>query len=96
MQRLATFSIVTAFLFASTGCAILQQGKESMATSAKMMKARPHDNMSETAEEHVDDWGFVGEEGRAEMPREQDPDGWLRKLTMSQRARDIEKSLGID
>ncbi|MEP3479372.1 MAG: hypothetical protein ABJZ55_09005 [Fuerstiella sp.] len=43
-----------------------------------------------------DEWAFVGEEARGNAPRERDPDRWWRNLMMSDRAKNIERSLGID
>lgn len=49
-----------------------------------------------TAEEKDDDWEWVGEEGRAGRPMEHDPDPWFKYFVQSDRARSIERNLGID
>lgn len=78
-----------------TGCAMLESGKNSMLEVTRMARPRPYDNPSENIATE-DEWGFVGEEGRNGMPRERDNDRWWKNSIMSQRARDIETSLGID
>ena len=59
------------------------------------MRPKPYDTPMHFDEEE-DEWGFVGDEGRAEQPRERDPDRWWQNLIMSQEARNIERNLGID
>ena len=48
-------------------------------------------------EDDKDAWGFVGKEGRGELGYEKDPDPpWLRNLLSSDKARAIEKNLGVE
>jgi hypothetical protein len=73
----------------------MESGKQAMTRTGRMFRPRPFDEQSEP-EEVEDDWGFVGEEGRAGQPRERDPDRWWQNLVMSPEARSIERNLGID
>lgn len=55
--------------------------------------------LSENADmqdEEKDPWGFVGKEGRQDLNMEKDPDPpWLRNLLTSEKARAIERNVGI-
>lgn len=66
-----------------------------MTQMSRMFRPKPYDG-SAVPESEEDEWGFVGTEGRAGMERERDPDRWWQNLVMSPRARNIERSLGID
>lgn len=56
---------------------------------------RVYNYQSNQMKEYHDDWKVVGDEGRAEMPREQETDG-LTPLLQSPQARAIEKNLGFN
>ncbi len=59
------------------------------------MFQRAYNHQANAIKEHHDDYKIVGEEGRAEMPREKETDG-LTPLLQSPQARAIEKNLGYD
>ena len=87
--------MVAVFTVTSTGCAITEPGQNALTQTARMFRPRPHDGPM-TPEDAEDEWGFVGEEGRADRDRERDPDRWWHNLVMSPEARNIERNLGID
>ena len=80
---------------ASTGCALLNSGRNAFSETARLVRPKPYDTPM-NHDEDDDKWGFVGDEGRADQPRERDPDRWWQNLIMSQEARNIERNLGID
>lgn len=52
---------------------------------------------SDAGDDPGSEWDFVGNEGRAEQPRQPEPnDQWFKKYLMSPRARSIERNLGFD
>lgn len=87
--------IVAVFLTASTGCSMVDSGQSAMKEFTRSFRPRPFDEPAGLADEE-DEWGFVGDEGRAGMDRERDPDRWWQNLIMSPQARQIERNLGID
>lgn len=95
MKRCALLAIVAGFLLPSTGCTLLQHGKQSMVDMTRLVRPKPHDGPV-LPEDTEDPWGFVGEEGRYDQERETDRDRWWRNLVMSEEARNIERNLGID
>ena len=65
-------------------------GMSGCSTFSKM-----YDHQANAMKEHHDDFKFVGEEGRAELPREKETDAWT-PFFQSPQARAIEKNLGFD
>jgi hypothetical protein len=59
------------------------------------MFQRAYNYQANAIKEHHDDFKNVGEEGRAELPREKETDK-LTPLLQSPQARAIEKNLGYD
>lgn len=95
MKRCTFALIVTVFCAASTGCAVFNAGQDAWTKTSRMMRPKPFDGPAE-ADDPEDEWSFVGDEGRADMDRERDPDRWWQNLVMSPQARAIERNLGID
>ncbi|MEQ9410056.1 MAG: hypothetical protein RIK87_20130 [Fuerstiella sp.] len=95
MKHGISLFIVAVFVFTSTGCAVMESGKNSMRQMTQMFRPNPYDEPLRPASEE-DEWGFVGNEGRADQDRERDPDRWWQNLVMSPEARNIERNLGID
>jgi hypothetical protein len=59
------------------------------------LKFRPDDRRDPTDE--VDAWTTeVGMDARGNRPRDVDPDGWWGKYVISEKHREIERSLGVD
>jgi hypothetical protein len=52
-------------------------------------------DQSDPTEEVVDDWSFVGTEARGNQMLERDPDPWWQMNFMSDKARMIERNVGI-
>ena len=95
MKRCTFLLTAAVFLASSNGCAVFQSGKDAWTQTFRMTRPRPHDGPMEM-EDDEDEWGFVGDEGRADRDRETDPDRWWHNLVMSPEARNIERNLGID
>ena len=95
MKRSTSLCIVAVLSLTSTGCTMLNAGRDAVSQSVRMFKPNPHDGPVRPDSE-PDEWGFVGEEGRADQERERDPDRWWQNKMMSQEARNIERNLGID
>lgn len=95
MKRSISLYIVAVLSLTSTGCTMLNAGRDAVSQSARMFKPNPHDGPVEM-DSDADEWDFVGKEGRADQERERDPDRWWQNLMMSQEARNIERNLGID
>lgn len=95
MKRCTFALILTAFCLASTGCSVFSAGQDAWTKTARMVRPRPFDGPSEP-DDPEDEWSFVGDEGRADQEREQDPDPWWQQHFMSPQARAIERNLGID
>ena len=95
MKRCSFPLIVAIFLSTSSGCAVFESSQNAWRQTMRMARPKPHDGPVEM-EDMEDEWGFVGEEGRADRDRERDPDRWWHNLVMSPEARNIERNLGID
>lgn len=95
MKRCIFALIVTGFCLTSTGCTLVNLGRDAFVQSTRSFRPKPHDGPARMEEEE-DEWGFVGTEGRADQDRERDPDRWWQDLVMSPEARNIERNLGID
>lgn len=86
---------LTLLLLATTGCSLVESPKSATRRFTRMFTPNGRD-WSDPAHEDHGEWDFVGDEGRAEFGREQDPDPWYGKHLMSDKARSIERNLGID
>lgn len=95
MKRLILSQIVAVLLLSSTGCMMMQSGKDAMTQSMRMFRPKPFDEVPDHNPED-DEWDFVGNEGRGDQPRERETDRWWHNLVMSPEARSIERNLGID
>ena len=95
MKRCISTLIVAVFACSSTGCTMLTASRDAMSQSMRMFKPNPNDGNALSGDE-VDEWEFVGKEGRFDQERERDPDRWWQDLVMSPEARHIERNLGID
>lgn len=95
MKHSVRLLIVAVFAAASTGCTVLESGRNAMVESTRMFRPNPLDGPVREEDEE-DEWGFVGSEGRADQERQRDPDRWWQNKIMSSEARNIERNLGID
>lgn len=95
-MKLNTLSIIVAgLLISASGCSGFPTGKAAFMKTKKMLTPSSWENNT-TADSSDEEWSFVGEEGRKGQAREKDPDPWFRNNLMSDKARSIEKNLGID
>lgn len=78
----------------ATGCTLTDSAKTAFKPMTNFIRPSAQDEPLEADVE--DEWAFVGEEARGNQPRQRDPDRWWRNLMMSDRALNIERSLGID
>ena len=91
----------TVFLFVlmslpCAGCAVMEPVGAMARYAKSLLTFRPSDYSNPT-EEEVDPWiEEAGEEARAGQPRQRDPDQWYKKYFMSEKARSIERNLGVD
>lgn len=95
-MRRSAFPVI--FLLLSTGamgCNLVQSPVSATQQMMGMFRANPSD-WTDSSTEDDGEWDFVGDEGRAEYAREQDPDPWFGRFIISDKARSIERNLGID
>lgn len=95
MKRCISTIIVAVFALTSTGCTMLDASRDAMRQTTRMFRPNPNDGPAHPDSE-IDEWRFVGDEGRADQDRERDPDRWWQNSIMSPEARNIERNLGID
>ena len=91
--RIAILLVSTLVL--SSGCVLMESAQEMSRQTLRVFKFRPSD-YRDLAEEEDNEWDFVGQEGRGNLTRERDPDQWWKKWFMSEKARSIERNVGID
>ena len=77
------------------GCAMVESPRVAMRRLTRTFTPRPTD-IGEESDEDDGEWDFVGDEGRADYDRERDPDPWFGKYIISDKARAIERNLGVD
>ena len=83
----ALFLSVSVFL--QTGCGLTNSNGNPFRSLARSDERHPADDKDE-------EWEFVGEEARKHRPTEKDPDPWWQNYIMSEKARAIERSLGVE
>lgn len=89
------FLCLILLLLTTAGCNLVESPKSASRRFTRMFTPNSRDWTDPAHEDHGE-WDFVGDEGRAEFEREQDPDPWYGKHLMSDKARSIERNLGID
>jgi hypothetical protein len=96
MRRSACLIVLGLLLAWQSGCLLMESAKEFGRHTKRQFTFRPGDYRDLT-EEEADDWvGEVGREGRGDRPMEKDPDQWWRTFMMSEKARSIERNVGIE
>lgn len=91
-----TCIVLSPALFLGAGCnAIMEPISELNHQTMRAMKPKPFDS-DWSGEEEIDQWASVGDEARGDRPKESDPDPWWQKWVMSNKARNIERNLGIE
>ena len=77
------------------GCSIVESPRTAMRRMTRSFTPNPVDS-GDDSDEDDGQWDFVGDEGRADYDRERDPDPWFGKYIISDKARAIERNLGVD
>ena len=77
------------------GCAMVESPRVAMRRLTRTFTPNPVDH-GDDADEDKGEWDFVGDEGRADYDRERDPDPWFGKYIISEKARAIERNMGVD
>lgn len=87
--------VCVAVLGLLSGCAMMREGAdEAYSETTRTMKMKSG-GYGDGTEELDEDWTFVGEEGRADMEKEKEPDRMWWNFVMSEKARSIERNVGI-
>jgi hypothetical protein len=73
----------------------MKQGQELTRQSISALKPGGGDYRN-AAEDESTEWDYVGKEARGHMEPIRDPDTLWREYIMSERARSIERNLGIE
>src|SRR5258708_2160091 len=94
-MRRTGFVLICVACGLSTGCALMNDGKESVSATANAMKPRDHDYRDDAndGDSYHDEWEGAGKEGRAAEAKEHEWDA-LTKHVMSPKAQSIERNLG--
>lgn len=95
MNRLFLLVVAGSLVVLESGCLLMDSAYEMGRQTRRMFKFRPND-YRDTTDEESDEWEFVGEEGRGNQPIQRDPDRLWRELFMSEKARSIERNVGIE
>ena len=89
-KALVRVFVVAGLLTSATGCAFTGPTHQTWS----LFRPDPND-YRDTSEESNDQWAFVGIEGRGDRPLEKENDPF-KPFLMSEKARSIERNLGID
>lgn len=89
---LLTVSLISLQL---AGCTMVESPRVAMRRMTRAFTPKTADP-GDDADEDDGQWDFVGDEGRADYDRERDPDPWFGKYIISDKARSIERNLGVD
>ncbi len=96
MRCIASLVVFIGLCALQSGCVLIEPMQEMSRQTKRIFTFRPGDYRDMT-EEETDDWtDDVGREGRGNQPFEQDPDQLWRNWFMSEKARSIERNVGIE
>ncbi|MBW3542544.1 MAG: hypothetical protein KY476_19960 [Planctomycetes bacterium] len=95
MIRSVPALLLAIFVSAAGGCVLMEPSREFWRQTKRIYTPRPYDRRDLT-EELGDNWEGVADPIRADQPREEDPDPWYKRWVMSEKARNIERNLGVD
>ena len=94
-MRAALSGALLGCILTSSGCAVVDASREVAASVRNAITPRTWDRRDPTDE--VDSWtSEVGMDARGNRTRDKDPDAWWGKYVVSDKAREIEKNLGVD
>ena len=95
MRRYLSVVALAGLFVLPSGCVLMDSAKELGRQTKKTFTFNPG-GYRDVTEEETNDWtDAVGREGRANEPLEEDPDKWWVNLFMSEKARSIERNVGI-
>ena len=83
-------------LMIASGCTLMDAGQDIARYTKQAFRPTTSDYRDTTEETGHDEWDFVSSEGRGDQERQRDPDRWWQDFVMSNKARHIERNLGID
>ena len=79
-----------------SGCGLMQPIQATSDYFLSALSPKGHDQKA-WADEESDAWvEEAGREARADQKRQEDPDQWYKNYFMSEKARSIERNLGVD
>lgn len=93
--RTLAAALLLCLMFAQTGCALIKPTETFFGGLGRALKFRPND-YRDTTDEPTDEWDFVGKDARGNRPVLREPDTWWQKYMMSEKARSIERNLGVE
>ena len=94
MRRLTSLALCL-LIACSSGCAVLDAGKDITKQTAKTLSPRHRDYGDNNDESYIDEWAEYSTDARGDTPRSHESDG-LTKYVQSPKAQAIERSLGYD
>lgn len=97
MRRLVSLVVLSGVPAMLSGCVLVESVQDMGRQTQRVFTFRPADYRDLT-EEETDDWTEdVGREGRGNQPMQktEEPD-WMRNLLSSEKARSIERNVGIE
>ncbi len=94
MKRTLLLTVALLAAAWSSGCSLTGTTSSFFRQTWSVFRPNPTD-YRDTSEEPDDEWSAVGREARGDRPLEKENDP-LKKFLMSEKARSIERSLGIE
>ncbi len=79
----------------AAGCTMLDEMAEMNRQTWRAIRPKATD-YRDTINDPDDEWSFVGAEARGDHAMEREPDRFWKKYFQSERARSIERNLGIE
>ena len=87
---------ILGLLLLQSGCALFEPALDATRKTRRLLTPKPFDRR-DTTEEYQDPYRFVNKIGRGNRRVDKDPDPlWLRKISSSEKARAINRSLGFE
>lgn len=94
-SRGIVYVILCCGLLLQTGCSTMYSMHQATQQSLRAFRPKATDYRDPTEEEDHN-WDYVGEIARGDRVREKEVDGFWGKYVMSEKARSIERNIGID
>lgn len=93
-MRLFIFSLFVSICATFTGCALVDAGKEMTDSTLSLMEPNPRD-YDDAAPMVAENWSEYGKDARSDRPTDKIDDP-INKWTLSDKARSIERSVGVE